>query len=73
MQQDKQGLEQRVDSLQRDRQRLEGELDEAQRQVKVTKARQAKLGAAREEGKESKVTICVCGGGAGIWGGGALK
>jgi septal ring factor EnvC (AmiA/AmiB activator) len=48
--------QQKVENLQRDKQRLEGELDEAERQLKVTKARQAKQAAAREEGKESKVS-----------------
>ena len=55
-QEDIRGLQQRVESLQRDKQRLEGELEEAERLLKVTKARQVKQGAAREEGKESKVT-----------------
>ena len=45
-----------MESLQRDKQRLEGELEEAERLLKVAKARHVKQGAAREEGKESKVT-----------------
>ena len=55
-QEDIRGLQQRVESLQRDKQRLEGELEEAERLLKVAKARHVKQGAAREEGKESKVT-----------------
>ncbi|KAK7115731.1 trichohyalin-like [Littorina saxatilis] len=57
VQADYKALQQKVEYLQRDKQRLEGELEEAERQVKVTKARQVKLGAAREEGKDSKVAV----------------
>ena len=79
-QQDNKVLQQRVENLQRDKQRLEGELEEAERQLKVTKARQVKHEASREEGKESKVTdgdldeggdhkdvVVKCYRGTGIW------
>ncbi|XP_076465151.1 uncharacterized protein LOC143296965 [Babylonia areolata] len=55
--QEKKGAQQRAESLQRDKQRLEGEVEEAQRQLQLVKARQAKQGAAREEGKEAKMAM----------------
>ncbi|KAL8589100.1 hypothetical protein ACOMHN_017263 [Nucella lapillus] len=55
--QEKKSAYQRAESLQRDKQRLEGEVEEVGRQLQLVRARHAKQGAAREEGKDSKVSL----------------